>query len=168
VSHKEPAGQRSDQTKAGIVRLYQELNREDSRLRSCLLDAAIAGLRLTRNPDSLDLRHDAAQVWAVIEPILSHHLEAEDTEVIPWLSQRQPLSQETRRRIQRSHSRLRTLVAMIGEANADNLVTSHARDAGRALVGLAMDLDDAIDDEERRLFPALRRALFAIHGESGS
>lgn len=168
MSHKDPAAKRSEQTKAGIVRLYQELNREDSQLRSCLLDAAIAGLRLTRNPDSLDLRHDAAQVWAVIEPILSHHLEAEDAEVIPWLSQRQPLSRETRRRIQRSHSRLRTLVAMIGEANADNLVTSHARDAGRALVSLVMDLDDAIDDEERRLFPALRRALFSIHGESRS
>lgn len=167
MNDKEPGGKKSDQIELGIVRLYQELNREDSQLRSCLLDAAIAGLRLTRNPDSLDLRRDAAQVWAVIEPILSRHLEAEDTEVIPWLNQRQPLSQETRRRIRRSHSRLRTLVAMIGEANADNLVTSHARDAGRALVSLVMDLDDAIDDEERRLFPALRRALFGIHGRSG-
>jgi hypothetical protein len=36
------------------------------------------------------------------------------------------------------------------------------------LVSLVMDLDDAIDDEERRLFPALRRALFAIRGESRS
>lgn len=166
VSDKEPARKSPDQTEAGIVRLYQELNREDSQLRSCLLDAAIAGLRLTRNPDSLDLRRDAAQVWAVIEPILSHHLEAEDTEVIPWLNQREPLSKETRRRIQRSHSRLRTLVAMIGVADADNLVTSHAYAAGRALVNLVMDLDDSIDDEERRLFPALRRALFAMRGDS--
>jgi hypothetical protein len=168
VSDQQPGGKKSDQIEAGIVRLYQELNHEDSQLRSCLLDAAIAGLRLTRNPESLDLRRDAAQVWAVIEPILSHHLEVEDTKVIPWLNQRQPPSQETRRRIQRSHSRLRTLVAMIGEANADNLVTSHAREAGRALVNLVMDLDDAIDDEERRLFPALRKALFAIHGHSDS
>ena len=168
VSDKQSGGKKSDQNEAGIARLYQELNREDSQLRSCLLDAAIAGLRLTRSPESLDLRRDAAQLWAVIEPILSHHLEAEDTKVIPWLNQRQPLSQETRRRIQRSHSRLRTLVAMIGEANADNLVSSHARDAGRALVNLVMDLDDAIDDEERRLFPALRRALSAIRGHSAS
>jgi len=166
VSDKQPGGKESNQIEAGILRLYQELNREDSQLRSCLLDAAISGLRLTRNPESHELRHDAAQIWAVIEPILSHHLEAEDTKVIPWLNQRQPLLQETRRRIQRSHSRLRTLIAMIGEANADNLVTSHARDAGRALVNLVMDLDDAIDDEERRFFPALRRALFAIHGHS--
>ena len=168
VSDKQPGGKGSDQIEAGIARLYQELNREDSQLRPCLLDAAIAGLRLTRNPESLDLRHDAAQLWAVIEPILSHHLEAEDTKVIPWLNQRELLSRETRRRIQRSHSRLRTLMAMIGEANADNLITSHARDAGRALVSLVMDLDDAIDDEERRLFPALRRALFAIHDHSAS
>src|SRR5215469_12781919 len=168
VIDKQPGGKKSDEIEAGIVRLYQDLNREDSQLRSCLLDAAIAGLRLTRNPESLDLRRDAARVWTVIEPILSHHLEAEDTKVIPWLNQRQPLSQETRRRIQRNHSRLRTLVAMIGEANADNLVTSHARDAGRALVNLVMDLDDAIDDEERRFFPALRKALFAVYGCSAN
>ncbi|MBV8135158.1 MAG: hemerythrin domain-containing protein [Deltaproteobacteria bacterium] len=168
MSDKQPGGQRSDQIEAGIARLYQELNREDSQLRSCLLDAAIAGLRLTRSPESLDLRRDAAQIWAVIEPILSHHLEAEDTKLIPWLNQRQPLSRETRRRIQRSHSRLRTLIAMIGQANADRLVTAHARDAGRALVNLVMDLDDAIDDEERRLFPALRKALFAIRGHSSA
>ena len=31
-----------------------------------------------------------------------------------------------------------------------------------------MDLDDAIDNEERRLFPALRKALFAIHCHSDS
>jgi len=31
-----------------------------------------------------------------------------------------------------------------------------------------MDLDEAIDNEERRLFPALRKALFAFHGHSDS
>ena len=131
MSNQQPGGKSSDQVGAGIVRLYQELNRKDSHLRSCMLDAAIAGLRLTRNPESLDLWRDAAKVWAVIEQILSHHLEVEDTRGVPWLNQRQPLSQETRRRIQRSHSRLRSLVAVIGEATAANLVTSHARDAGR-------------------------------------
>ena len=36
------------------------------------------------------------------------------------------------------------------------------RDAGRALSGLAVNLDDAIDDEERRLFPTIQQALFGI------
>ncbi len=70
---------------AGISSLSEELNREDSQLRSLLLDAALAGLRLERNPESPPLRLDAAQIWAVIEPILSHHLDVEENDLLPWL-----------------------------------------------------------------------------------
>jgi hypothetical protein len=65
-------------------RLSEELNREDSQLRSWLLGAALAGLRVTRNPESPELlRRDAVQLWAAIEPILSHHLDAKDHELLP-------------------------------------------------------------------------------------
>ena len=79
---------------AGIRRLSETLNREDSQLRSCLLDAALAGLRLARNPESRELRRDAARIWATIEPILSHHLEAEDSGLLPWLDRHGGLSPE--------------------------------------------------------------------------
>lgn len=71
---------------AGIPSLSNELNREDSLLRFRLLEAALAGLRLERNPESLPLRLDTAQLWAVIEPILSHHLATKEKGRRPGLS----------------------------------------------------------------------------------
>ena len=144
----------------GIRRLSEELNREDSQLRSCLLDAALAGLRLARNPESPELRRDAAHIWAAIQPTLSHHLDAEDSQLLPWLMQQGRLSPEAGRRVRAFHDRLRTLVGAIADTGADRLTEAQARDVGQALSGLAVDLDDAIDDEERRLFPTIQKALF--------
>ena len=47
-------------------------------------------------------------------------------------------------------------------ARAENLTDMQAREVGRALSGIAVSLDDAIDDEERRLFPTIRKALSGI------
>ena len=41
----------------------------------------------------------------------------------------------------------------MANAGAARLTDAQAREIGRALKGLAVSLDDAIDDEERRLFP---------------
>jgi hypothetical protein len=146
----------------GIRRLSEELNREDSQLRSYLLDAALAGLRLTRSPESPELKRDAARIWATIEPILAHHLQAEDDELLPWLDQQGPLSPDMGRKLREYHGELRTLIGIIAASGKDNLTEMEARQAGKALSGLAMSLDDAIDDEERRLFPTIRRALVGI------
>lgn len=162
MNAKESTAKRPNRIDAGIRRLSEELNREDSRLRSYLLDAALAGLRLARNPESRELRSDAAQIWAVIEPILSHHLDAEDSQLLPWMDQQGRLSPEVGRKVRECHDRLRTLIGAIVNTGADHLTETEARDAGRALSGLAVYLDDAIDDEERRLFPTIRKALFAI------
>lgn len=151
---------------AGIRRLSEELNREDSQLRSRLLDAALAGLRLARNPESPELRRDAAQIWAAIQPTLSHHLDAQDSQLLPWLMQQGRLSPEAGRRVRAFHDRLRTLIGAIVKTGADRLTEAQARDAGQALSGLAVNLDDAIDDEERRLFPTIQKALFGIDHRS--
>jgi DNA-binding response OmpR family regulator len=147
---------------AGIRGLSEELNREDPRLRSCLLDAALAGLRLTRNPESRELRRDAARIWAAIEPILSHHLDAEDKELLPWLEQQGGLAPDAGRKIRAYHDCLRKLIGAMANVGADRLTEAQARETGRALSGLAVTLDDAIDDEERRLFPTIQKALFGI------
>ena len=147
---------------AGIRRLSEELNREDSQLRSTLLDAALAGLRLERNPESRELRRDAARIWSAIEPVLSHHLDAEASQVIPWLVQQGRLSPEAVRKVREFHDRLRTLIGAIVDTGIDQLTDEQARNAGRALTGLAVNLDDAIDNEERRLFPMIQKALHAI------
>ncbi|MGA7871705.1 MAG: hemerythrin domain-containing protein [Candidatus Binatus sp.] len=163
---EEPSAESRAHIDPGIRRLSVELNREDSQLRSRLLDAALAGLRLARNPESPELRRDAARIWAAIEPILSRHLSAEDNQMLPWLEQQGRLSPEAGRKVRAYHDRLRTLVGALASAEAERLTDSQAREVGRALSGLAVNLDDAIDDEERRLFPTIRRALFGIdhHG----
>lgn len=153
-------------TDPGIRRLLIELNREDSELRSHLLEAALAGLRLERNPESRELRRDAAQLSATIEPILSHHLDAEDRQLLTWLERQGGLSPEATRKVRAYHERLRTLLDARAHAEVDCLTDVQAREVGRALRGLAVKLDDAIDDEERRLFPSIRKALFSVERES--
>ncbi|MDO8434578.1 MAG: hemerythrin domain-containing protein [Candidatus Binatus sp.] len=162
MSAKESNADNPAQIDAGIRRLSAELNREDSDLRSHLLDAALAGLRLTRNSESLELRRDAARIWVAIEPILTHHLDAEDGQLLPWLERHGRLSSEVGRKVREYHDRLRTLVGAMANAEAEHLTDVQAREVGRALSGLAVKLDDAIDDEERRLFPTIRKALFGI------
>jgi DNA-binding response OmpR family regulator len=149
-------------TDAGIRRLWLELNREDSRLRSHLLDAALAGLRLERNPESCELRRDAALLWATIEPILSRHLDTEDKELLPWLDQHGGVLPEAGRRVGAYHDRMRTLIGAMDQAGAESITEAQSREVGRALSGIAVSLDVAIDDEERRLFPTIRKALFGI------
>ncbi len=151
---------------AGIRFLSEELNREGSLLRSRLLDAALAGLRLARNPESPELRRDAQQIWAAIQPTLSHHLDAQDGQLLPWLVQQGRLSAEAGRKVREFHDRLRTLMGAIGDTGADRLTDAQARDAGQALSGLAVYLDDAIDNEECRLFPTIQKALFGIDRRS--
>ena len=151
---------------AGIRGLSEELNREDSQLSSRLLDMALAGLRLERDPESLELRRDAAKLWVSIEPILSHHLDAEDKELLPWLEQQDARAADAGRKIRAYHDRLRTLIGAMANAGANRLNEVQAREVGRALSGLAVTLDDAIDDEERRLFPTIRKALFGIDHRS--
>ncbi len=150
----------------GIRCLSEELNREGSQLRSRLLDAALAGLRLARNPESPELRRDAAQIWAAIQPTLSHHLDAQDSQLLPWLVEQGRLSPEAGRKVRAFHDRLRTLVGAIVDTGADRLTEAQARDAGEALSGLAVILDDAIDNEECRLFPTIQKALFGIDRRS--
>ena len=131
MNAKESTTKSQSRIEAGIRGLSKELNREDSDLRSCLLDAALAGLRLTRNPESRELRRDAVQIWAAIEPILSHHLDAEDRELLPWLGQQGRLSPELGRNVRECHDKLRTLIGAIAKTGADRLTQAEARDAGR-------------------------------------
>jgi len=145
---------------AGVRHLLQELNREDSRLRSHMLDAAIAGLRLSRNPHSLELRGDVAKLWSSIEPVLSHHLDTEDTQILPWLKEQKKISAKTLSKIRESHSGLRELMSAVASREPGTITVEEARQIGKALTALSVALDDMIDDEERRLLPTLRRVLF--------
>ena len=165
-SGREADGASAIRIDAGIRSLSEELNREDSQLRSRLLDAALAGLRLERNPQSPELRRDAAQLWATLEPVLSHHLDAQEKELLPWLEGQGGLALAAGDKIRAYHERLRKLVGAMANAGAGRLTDARARELGLALKGLAVGLDDAIDDEQRRLFPSIRNALFSVERRS--
>jgi len=164
LSATESNRQNPNRTDAWIQRLSQELNREDSHLRSSLLDGALAGLRLTRSPESLELRRDAAQICAVIQPLLSHHLDAGDNQSLPWLDRQRRLSPELGRRVRECNDKLGTLSDAAPNNATEYLTETQTRDLGRTLSALAVHLDDAIDSEERKLLPTLRQALFACAG----
>lgn len=162
VTADQPSDPGSGHGETEIRYLSEELNREGSQLRACLLDAALAGLRLARNPESPELRRDAAKIWAAIQPTLSRHLDAQDGRLLPWLVQQGRLSAEAGRKVRTLHDRLRTLSGAIAETGEIRLTEAQARDAGRALSGLAVFLDDAIENEECKLFPTIQKALFGI------
>lgn len=153
-------GKHLERTDAGIRHLFEELNREDSELRTQVLDTALAGLRLGRDANSPALRRDAAEVWSIIEPLISHHLRAEDDVMLPWLDRHAGLSSEVLDRLHQCHSKLRRLVSAIETVPFERATDAQAIEAARALCGLAVCLDDAIDAEERKIFPAIQKALF--------
>ena len=168
VSATESTSKNPNRTDAWVLRLSQELNREDSYLRSTLLDAALAGLRLTRSPESLELRRDAARICALIQPLLSHHLDAGDNQSLPWLGQQGQLSPELGRRVRECHDKLGAFGNTVSNSATEHLTETQTRDLGRTLSALAVHLDDAIDSEERKLLPTLRQALFACAGLEAS
>jgi len=146
----------------GISGLFEELNREDLDLRPQLLDAALAGLRLSRNPSSHALRCDAAEVWGRIERILSHHLQAEDDLMLSWVVRHTHISGEVLHRVRQCHRKLRKLITAIETAGFESVTDAEAADAGRALGALAVCLDDSIDAEQRKVFPAIQKAIFEM------
>lgn len=147
-------------TAGGIKRLVEELNREDSELRSRLLDAALVGLRVARKPDSKTFREDAAKIWAGLEPLISGYLRAEE-KVMPWAAHYIHLPPEAVRSVRECHRRLGKLLASLKTASFESAPDCQAAKAGRELCALAVCIDDLIDDERRRIFPVVQKALFS-------
>ncbi|HYB89471.1 MAG TPA: hemerythrin domain-containing protein [Candidatus Binataceae bacterium] len=143
-----------------VTAALKELVGEDSLLGAHLLDAAVAGAILARNPSNKEARKEAVRVWTEIEAIISHHLTSEDDVVLPW-AELQPGF--PRKLIERAHERLgklRRLARTVHEASFARGSNPEIAQAGRALCAFAVHLDDLIDGEERSLFPMLQRTLF--------
>ena len=144
-----------------IRKLTEELDREQYRLGMRLLDAAVAGAILGFKPSDREMRAQAQRCWETLKPRLNQHLLSEDETVLPWAELAGGIAPEVIERIKQSHLEMRSLIAKLNgvsfEKDADKVVAV----AGKALCVLAVKLDDLIDSEEIRLFPALRRMLFA-------
>lgn len=149
------AGSTTAQVEAAIKRLSSE----DSKLGECLLNAAVAGAVVARQPADPILRAEAAEAWNSIKTVIEHHLASEEHIVLPWATLRQDFPPDLILRAREQHRRLcdlaRTVDGVSFIAGSDQDIAS----AGAALTAFAVCLDDLIDGEERDLFPMIQRCL---------
>jgi len=144
-----------------IGRLSEELNRKDSELRSRLVAAAVAGLRLIRHPYSPECGLEAATAWNSIEQVLADLVAAKETPTMQERSERsRRISPEVLLRVHKCRSKLKQLASALEESDIRCMPERTAVKAGRLLCGLAVCLDDAIVSEEDKIFPAIHQALF--------
>jgi Hemerythrin HHE cation binding domain len=140
-----------------------ELGREDSELRDHLLDAAVAGATLARDPADRELRDEAALAWKALASGVAHHLASEDELVLPWAASQHAVRAELINRARDRHRKLQRLAKAVAAVSFEQGRNAEVKRAARALLQLAVHLDDLIDGEERELFPILRRSLFGTN-----
>ncbi len=140
-----------------------ELGRQDSALRDQLLDAAVAGATLARDPSDRELRQEAAQTWTALASGVAHHLASEDDLVLPWAASQHTVPAQVMTRARERHRKLRSLAKTVAAVSFERARNPEVKRAARALLQLAVHLDDLIDGEERELFPLLQRSLSGAH-----
>ena len=150
--------------KLGTGRLEAALTRlssEDSKLGERLINAAVAGAVVARQPADTILRAEAAEAWNSIKPVIAHHLNSEEDIVLPWMRSRKNFPADLILRTCEQHHRLRELARIVDEASFITGSNEQVTKAGTALTAFAVCLDDLIDGEERDLFPMIQRSLVA-------
>jgi iron-sulfur cluster repair protein YtfE (RIC family) len=140
-----------------------DLGRQDSALRDHLLDAAVAGATLARDPADLELRAEATRAWKALASGVARHLASEDDLVLPYAASQHSVPATVMNRARERHRKLQRLAKTVAAVSFERGSTAQVTRAARALLQLAVHLDDLIDGEERDLFPILQRSLFGAH-----
>jgi iron-sulfur cluster repair protein YtfE (RIC family) len=115
---------------------------------------------LARDPADRELRKEAAHTWKALASGVAHHLASEDELVLPWAASQRTVSAEVMNRARERHRRLQSLAKTVAAVSFERGRNPEVKRAARALLQLAVHLDDLIDGEERELFPLLQRSLF--------
>ncbi len=144
------------QVEAALARL----SNEDSKLGERLINAAVAGAVVARQPADKILRAEAAEAWNSIKTVIAHHLSSEEDIVLPWMKSRENFPPDLILRTCEQHLRLRDLARAVDTASFITGSDAEVTKAGTALTAFAVCLDDLIDGEERDLFPMIQRSLF--------
>jgi len=150
-----------DAATARIEAALARLSYEDSKLGECLLNAAVAGAVVARQPAETSLRSEAARAWLSIEPVIAHHLTSEENIILPWAKARENFPRDLILRAREQHVRLRELARIVAATSFITGSDEEVARAGAALTAFAVCLDDLINGEERDLFPMIQRSLFA-------
>ena len=137
------------------------LSGEDSELSKHLLDAAVAGAVVARQPSETILRAEAAEAWNSIKPVIVNHLARQEEIILPWAKMRADFPFDLILRAHEQHLRLRHLAETVDAASFIGGPDEEVVKAGTALTAFAVCLDDLIDGEARDLFPMIQRSLLA-------
>ncbi len=153
----------AERIEAAVARL----SLEDSKLGERLLNAAVAGAVVARQPCDTTLRAEADEAWNSIKTVIAHHPGSEEDIVVPWMKSQENFPPDLILRTCEQHARLRDLARTV---DATSFITGSNEDvtkAGAALTAFAVCLDDLIDGEERDLFPMIQRTLFGAPTPAG-
>jgi hypothetical protein len=154
---------------ARVEAALTRLSTEDSKLGERLINAAVAGAVVARQPADTILRAEAAEAWNSIKPVIAHHLSSEENIMLPWMRSRENFPNDLILRTCEQHQRLRALARTVDEASFITGTDEEVTKAGTALTAFAVCLDDLIDGEERDLFPMIQRSLSGgVCGSSGA
>jgi hypothetical protein len=137
------------------------LSGEDTELNKHLLDAAVAGAVVARQPSDAILRAEAAEAWNSIRPVILNHLARQEEIILPWAKMRADFPFDLIQRAHEQHLRLRHLAETVDAASFISDPDEEVVKAGTALTAFAVCLDDLIDGEARDLFPMIQRSLQA-------
>ena len=137
------------------------LSGEDSELAKHLLDAAVAGAVVARQPSDRVLRAEAAEAWNSIRPVVANHLAKQEEIILPWAKMRADFPFDLILRAHEQHLRLRHLAEAVDAVSFIAGLDQEVVKAGIALTAFAVCLDDLIDGEARDLFPMIQRSLLA-------
>ena len=146
---------------ARVETAVARLSHEDSKLGEHLLNAAVAGAVIARQPADTILRAEAAEAWNSIKPVIDHHLGSEEDIVLPWAKSRRDFPHDLILRAREQHVRLSKLAQIVDSTSFITGSDEEVAKAGAALTAFAVCLDDLIDGEERDLFPMVQRSLYA-------
>jgi len=153
---------------AEVEAALARLTNEDSKLGERLINAAVAGAVVARQPADTILRAEAAEAWNSIRPVIANHLTCQKDIVLPWAESRKNFPPDLILRAREQRTRLCGLVKTIDAVSFITGTDEEVAKAGTALTAFAVCLDDLIDGEERDLFPMIQRCLFGESSGAGA
>lgn len=140
--------------------VLEAIETQNSQSVAPLLDAAVAGAILARDPGDRTLRREAALAWRWLEPALSDHVASEEEMTSRRVGSERVLPQPLLDGVRERLARLRLLATTVAGVDFDRAGDTEVRRGARALCAIAVDLDDLIDRDETQLLPILQRSLF--------
>src|SRR5579862_7072593 len=114
---------------ARVETAVARLSKEDSKLGERMLNAAVAGAVVARQPADTILRAEAAEAWNSIKTVITHHLSSEEDIVLPWMKSQTNFPPDLILRTCEQHARLRELARTV---DATSFITGSNEDVTKA------------------------------------